>query len=136
MSMERQQVQPTVASIVCPTAGRERGRVMCVTAQQGEYLLLADGKRRGQKAPKRKKRKHVQYLGEFGHLAMEGLRAGQAVTDSELRRALAIFRDRGPGQAAPHEAALRGNEEQESQTRLRQPPEARQAGLVTNLRRV
>ena len=84
--------------IVRSAAGREKDRIFCVVGmdQEQQRLLLADGKRRKLASPKRKKLGHVEFLTEHGHMydhpAIEKLKQGQALTDKELRRALAAFR--------------------------------------------
>ena len=81
--------------IVQATAGRERGELFFVIGQEGELLLLANGKGRKMAAPKRKKPRHVARLdqGDFRHPAVEKLQQGQTVSDRELRRALAAFKE-------------------------------------------
>ena len=85
--------------IVQATAGRDRDGNFCVVGvEQGRgRLLLADGKRRKVSRPKRKKLGHVKPLAGrphgFDHPAIQKLRQGEALSDRELRRALAAFRD-------------------------------------------
>jgi ribosomal protein L14E/L6E/L27E len=80
------------AQIVRSLAGHDRGELFCILDVDGDYLLLADGKRRKTAAPKRKKAKHAQCAGAFGHPALSRLAQGEPVSDSEIRRALAAFR--------------------------------------------
>ena len=85
--------------IVQATAGRDKGGVFCVVAmdQRQERLLLADGKRRKVSRPKAKKLGHVRQLTEvrqeYDHPAIHKLRQGEPVSDRELRRALAAFKE-------------------------------------------
>ena len=85
--------------IVQATAGRDKGGVFCVVAmdQRQERLLLADGKRRKVSRPKAKKLGHVRQLTEVrqedDHPAIQKLRQGEPVSDRELRRALAAFKE-------------------------------------------
>ena len=85
--------------IVRPLAGHDKGSLQCVVGgeQEPERLLTADGKRRKVSAPKRKKRKHLEIVcpGTFAHPAIRKLQSGLPVSDRELRRALAAFRDQG-----------------------------------------
>ena len=83
--------------IVRSTAGRDRDTLLCVLGQEGEYLLLADGKRRKAASPKLKKAGHVDMVcrGTFRHPAIRKLEDGLTVSDSELRRALGAFRHQG-----------------------------------------
>ena len=85
--------------IVQATAGRDRDGMFCVVGvdQEQGRLLLADGKRRKASRPKRKKLGHVKPLtgctDGFDHPAIQKLKQGEALSDKELRRALAAFRD-------------------------------------------
>ena len=81
--------------IVQATAGREKGELFFVIGQEGELLLLANGKGRTLAAPKRKKPRHTARLdqGDFRHPAVEKLQQGKTVSDRELRRALAAFKE-------------------------------------------
>ena len=81
------------AQIVRSLAGHDRGDLFCVMDTEGEFLLLADGKRRKVEHPKRKRAKHVTVVGKYSHPTIEKLRAGQPVGNQELRRALAALRD-------------------------------------------
>ena len=85
--------------IVRATAGRDKGGIFCVVGvdQERTRLLLADGKRRRAARPKAKKLGHVEALAghphRYDHPAMHKLTRGEALTDKELRRTLAAFRD-------------------------------------------
>ena len=86
--------------IVRSAAGRDKGTLLCVVGveeQEPHRLLVADGKRRRSAAPKAKKRGHVDIVcpGTFRHPVIRKLQAGIPVSDRELRRALAAFRDQG-----------------------------------------
>ncbi len=76
-------------------AGHDKGSYFMVLREEGEYLLLADGKTRKAAAPKRKKAKHVCFVGESGEPTAEKLRRGEPVTDKELVRTLARWRASG-----------------------------------------
>ncbi len=87
-------------TIVRAKAGRDRGGLFCVVGEDREkgMLLLANGKRRRAARPKRKKPAHVETLDcRFDHPAIQKLKQGGALTDKELRRALAAFRDQFGG---------------------------------------
>ena len=84
--------------IVQAAAGRDKGGIFCVLGTDPEgRLLLADGKRRRAAHPKAKKLSHVKIPGGcghgFDHPAIQKLKQGEALSDKELRRALAAFRD-------------------------------------------
>ncbi len=77
------------SNIVKSTAGRDEGDLFFVLDIQEEFLLLADGKRRRVENPKRKKCKHVAYVGESHSVVAEKIRSSEKITNSELRKALA-----------------------------------------------
>ena len=51
------------ADIVLSLTGRDRGQLMLVVAEEGDFLLLANGRARRAENPKRKRRKHVSLQG-------------------------------------------------------------------------
>lgn len=77
------------SNIVKSTAGRDEGDLFFVLDIQEEFLLLADGKRRRVENPKRKKCKHVTFVGESHCVVAEKIRSSEKITNSELRKALA-----------------------------------------------
>ncbi len=85
--------------IVRAEAGRDKNGLFCVVGvdESASCLLLADGKRRKAAHPKRKKLKHVRLLTDrttlYSHPTLQKLKLGEPVTDRELRRALAAFKE-------------------------------------------
>ena len=79
-----------ISDVVQATAGRDRGKLFYVIAQEDAYLLLANGKDRPLDRPKRKKCKHVQMVLRSETRVAEKLRLGDKVLNSELRRDLAF----------------------------------------------
>ena len=85
--------------VVQATAGRDKGELFCVVGMEKEQsrLLLANGKRRKAGRPKAKKLGHVQVLTAseqaFDHQTIQKLKQGEPVSDRELRRALAAFKE-------------------------------------------
>ena len=77
------------SNIVKSTAGRDEGDLFFVLDIQEEFLLLADGERRRVENPKRKKCKHVAFVGESHSVVAEKIRSSEKITNSELRKALA-----------------------------------------------
>ena len=69
------------------------GDVVSVLAVEGEFLLLADGKSRKVEHPKRKKRRHVLFVSAEESRLTDKIKSGEKITNSELRRALAVFRE-------------------------------------------
>jgi hypothetical protein len=87
-----------IGTLVRALAGRDAQGIFCVVGADREQsvLLLADGKRRRVDKPKRKKQGHVEPLAEgqnFDHPAIRKLKQGVPVSDRELRRALAAFKE-------------------------------------------
>ncbi len=78
--------------IVRSCAGHDKGKYFYVADTDGEYLLLADGKTRKLKTPKRKKRKHVVYCAESGEPAAGKNQRGEPLTDGDIRKTLGVFR--------------------------------------------
>ena len=81
------------SNIVRSDAGRDKGKLFVVLAVEGEFLLLADGKSRKVENPKRKKRRHVLFVSAEENRLADKLKRGEKITNSELRRTLAIFRE-------------------------------------------
>ena len=77
------------SNIVKSIAGRDAGSLFFVLATEGDFLLLADGRRRRVENPKRKKCKHVAFVGESHSVVAEKIRSSEKITNSELRKALA-----------------------------------------------
>lgn len=68
-------------------AGHDRGTLYLILREEGESVLLADGKLRRLSRPKRKNRKHVIFL-PGGLEAVSG-KLRDPLTDAAVRRALA-----------------------------------------------
>ena len=81
------------ANIVLSDAGRDRGKLFFVMSVEGEFLLLADGKSRKVEAPKRKKRRHTLLVASKETRVSLKIKGEEKVTNSELRRELAVFRE-------------------------------------------
>ena len=79
------------ADIVLSLTGRDRGQLMLVVAEEGDFLLLANGRARRAENPKRKRRKHVALVGESHSLVAEKIRSSEKITNSELRKAIAAL---------------------------------------------
>ncbi len=83
----------TRSNLVRSGAGRDKGKLFAVLAEEGEYLLLADGKSRKVNSPKRKKRRHVISEAAGIEKLSNKFNSEETITDSELRKALAVYRD-------------------------------------------
>ena len=78
--------------IVQSLNGRDQGKALFVADQDETYVILVDGKSRRLEHPKRKKRKHCMFLARDSCRVAEKLQAGERVTNSDIRRALAAFK--------------------------------------------
>ena len=81
------------SNIVRSDAGRDKGKLFVVLAVEGEYLLLADGKSWKVESPKRKKRRHVLFVAADENRLSDKIKSEEKITNSELRRTLAGYRD-------------------------------------------
>ena len=83
-----------IGRLVRASAGRDAGSWFFVVGMRDGRLLLADGKRRKVGHPKAKQPKHVCFeQSAWQHPAADKLKQGQPVSDRELRRALAAFKE-------------------------------------------
>jgi len=85
----------TTGTLVRALAGRERNELFIVAGQSDGFPLLVNGKGRKLENPKRKNPRHlcpVETAG-FDHPVIRKLKEGTPVTDRELRKALAAFKE-------------------------------------------
>ncbi len=75
-----------IGLVVYSRAGRDQGELMAVVGQEGEFLLLCNGKDRPLERPKKKNRKHIG-------LTNTVLDNGSMSTNRSLRRTLKSFSD-------------------------------------------
>ena len=71
-------------------AGHDKGKVFAVLGEEGEYLLIADGRGRNAERPKRKKKKHVQIIVHLPEAAAEA--AAAAEQDADIRKLLKVYK--------------------------------------------
>ena len=83
--------QPHAADSVLSLTGRDKGLLMLVTAEEGDFLLLANGRARRAENPKRKREKHVSRQGACDERTRLKLEEGGRLTNSEIRKALALW---------------------------------------------
>ena len=86
------------SDIVKAVAGRDAGSLFFVLATEGDFLLLADGKKRRVERPKRKRRKHVTLVASGSGMTAERIKGDGKVTNSELRKAIAAYSGGNPDQ--------------------------------------
>lgn len=73
--------------VVCSKAGRDKGYFMVVVEEKDGFVFVSDGKERPLERPKRKNIKHISFTNTV-------LENNSFVTNKQLRKALAILRDR------------------------------------------
>ena len=72
-------------------AGKDKGTLYLVLERTEDMVLLTDGRLRKLSRPKRKNRKHVEFLPESAEAALSG-KLRELKTDAGIRRALAAAR--------------------------------------------
>ena len=77
--------------VVKSLAGHDTGSLYIITEVDGDSLTLADGKHRGTDHPKHKNTKHVQVIHTDSDPLVRMLRAGEKVTDEQIKRFLKTF---------------------------------------------
>ena len=72
--------QSHTADIVLSLTGRDKGLLMLVVAEEGDFLLLANGRAR-----------HVSLQGRCDERTERKLRENGRLTNSDIRKALALW---------------------------------------------
>lgn len=77
------------SDVVASLCGRDKGALMMVVELDSEgYALICDGRLRKVERPKRKKLKHIRLVCHTDCRAAQKIRAGERLSNSEIRRAL------------------------------------------------
>ena len=79
------------ADIVLSLTGRDRGQLMLVVAEEGDFLLLANGRARRAGSPQRQRRKHVSRPGRRDERTRRKLLENGRLNNSDIRKALALW---------------------------------------------
>ena len=82
------------SDVVTSLAGHDNGRLYMVLSVEGPYAFLSDGKVRKTLNPKRKKLKHIAFESRMKSTLADILGGGGIISDSEIRRELAIYRSK------------------------------------------
>lgn len=77
-----------IGQVVYSKSGHDKGDVQMIIRVEGEYLLLADGKRRKLEKPKRKKKMHVQPTFYVEEDVAAKLQTGAYLLDADIKKAL------------------------------------------------
>ena len=79
------------ADIVLSLTGRDKGLLMLVVAEEGDFLLLANGRGRRAENPKRKRRRHVSRQGRCDDRTQRKLLENGRLTNSDIRKGVALW---------------------------------------------
>jgi len=82
-----------IGDVVLNKNGRDAGTLQYVVDADDTYVSLADGRGRLLDKPKRKKRKHVNFIAKPDTRIAKAIRNREKVTNAQLRRELAQIRD-------------------------------------------
>lgn len=70
-------MEAKLGMIVRSSAGHDKGNFLVITAIEGDFAYIADGKERKLQSPKKKRMKHLKFTNtvvETGNLTDKGLR--------------------------------------------------------------
>ncbi len=87
-----------ISNIVISLNGRDKGKPFFVLDKEDIYAMLCDGRSRRIDKPKRKKIKHIRLETRSDSQTALNIKNGAKVTNSEIRRALAEYKTRAPGE--------------------------------------
>jgi len=80
-----------IGQVVFSKCGRDKGAAFVVTAEEGEYIWLVDGKLRKYSAPKKKKIKHVQVTYHIDVGLADKIERNAYLVDADFIKALSAF---------------------------------------------
>lgn len=86
MSVKKDSI--SVGEIVQSLAGRDKNEYFVVLSVDGEYVTLADGKKRKTQTPKRKKIKHIKKIYFASEELVEHILSGNPVGNERVAKAL------------------------------------------------
>jgi len=84
-------MEPRTSDIVLSLAGRDKGMLMLAVGEDGNFLLLSNGRGRRAEKPKRKRRRHTSYQGPCDERTRKKLLETGRLTNSDIRKALALW---------------------------------------------
>ena len=98
MGGQKVKYAPVEGMLCCSSAGRDRKRyLLIVKVIDSEYVYVADGDIRRIENPKKKKLKHLRLTPKTDAALQEKLLKGMIVTDSDIRKAIAVLTEKGDG---------------------------------------
>jgi len=84
----------TVGQVVYSKGGHDKGGTFIIISLEGEYVYLADGKRRTLEKPKRKKVKHVQPTKFVHHALQQKLEEKSYILNADIVKVLKEYSDK------------------------------------------
>ncbi|MCD8158376.1 MAG: KOW domain-containing RNA-binding protein [Clostridiales bacterium] len=84
----------SIGQMVYSKNGRDKGEAFIIVGIEGDYLLLADGKRRKLEKPKHKKMIHVQKVNKVDGDIKNKIENNMYLLDSDLRSSLKRFKEK------------------------------------------
>lgn len=82
-----------VGYLVSSKAGHDKGKIYIITAENEEYVWIADGKSKTIEYPKKKKKKHVQIIKVYkDNDVITSLEQKKTVRDEEIRRVIETYK--------------------------------------------
>lgn len=80
-----------IGSLVRAVAGKEAGKYYVILKAESEYVYLSDGKRRKAELPKKKKLKHIAFVGYYDKCITEECLSGNRITNKMVKRAISDY---------------------------------------------
>ncbi|HIY04774.1 MAG TPA: KOW domain-containing RNA-binding protein [Candidatus Anaerotignum merdipullorum] len=81
--------------VVYSKSGHDKGDVLIVLSVEGNYVYLADGKRRRLEKPKRKKKIHVQPTGYVDTALADKLAKHAYILNADIAKAIQRYKEVG-----------------------------------------
>lgn len=82
-----------IGQFVVSKAGHDKGALYVVTAREGDFVYLCDGRLKMLRAPKKKRCKHVQPINEqIEPELLRRLAGGERVFDEEIKHAIKEYK--------------------------------------------
>lgn len=87
----RKEVVP--GDFVTSISGRDKNRYYVVMSSCGKFVEICDGDLHKVDKLKKKNIKHIKFAGDFDESLKKKLAEGETVSDSEVRKAIAIYKE-------------------------------------------
>lgn len=80
--------------MVISKAGHDKGEYFIILRTDSEYVYVSDGKFRTVDKPKKKKKKHVQYIHYTDENLLNKKRNNEKVMNEDVKRAIKLFKNK------------------------------------------